>query len=56
MRVPNTGKIMDITEQLKELDASKDFRFFPPTHALLAFKEALLEYADQGSLEGRANR
>jgi 2-aminoethylphosphonate-pyruvate transaminase len=47
---------LDMKAQLKGLDGDGQFRFTPPTHAILAFRQALSEYADEGGLPGRANR
>jgi 2-aminoethylphosphonate-pyruvate transaminase len=47
---------LDLVEQWKGLESSGQFRFTPPTHALLAFDQALRELADEGSVAGRAAR
>ncbi|KAF4526984.1 hypothetical protein B566_EDAN001531 [Ephemera danica] len=41
---------------LKGLEGDGQFRFTPPTHALLAFRQALREYIDEGGLAVRAAR
>ena len=46
----------DLLAQWKELERSGQFRFTPPTHAILAFERALRELADEGGVEGRAAR
>ena len=38
------------------MNKTGQFRFTPPTHALLAFKRALEEYHGEGALEGRMTR
>jgi 2-aminoethylphosphonate-pyruvate transaminase len=38
------------------LEKIGQFRFTPPTHALLAFKQALLELEQEGGVAGRAAR
>jgi len=43
-------------EQWQNLDATGQFRFTPPTHALLAFRQALVEWEAEGGVAGRAAR
>jgi len=47
---------LDLFAQWKGLEADGQFRFTPPTHALLAFHQALTELADEGGVPGRAAR
>ena len=47
---------LNLLAQWQGLDANGQFRFTPPTHALLAFHQALLELQDEGGVEGRAHR
>jgi 2-aminoethylphosphonate-pyruvate transaminase len=47
---------LDLYEQWKGLDANGQFRFTPPTHAILAFAQALRELTDEGGVAGRAAR
>ncbi|CAL4087296.1 unnamed protein product [Meganyctiphanes norvegica] len=47
---------LDLVEQYLNLEATGQFRFTPPTHTMLAFKQALKEYENQGGLQGRAQR
>eukprot|EP00455_Lapot_gusevi_P007591 TRINITY_DN13238_c0_g1_i2.p1 TRINITY_DN13238_c0_g1~~TRINITY_DN13238_c0_g1_i2.p1 ORF type:complete len:422 (+),score=175.27 TRINITY_DN13238_c0_g1_i2:65-1267(+) len=47
---------LDIHGQVKGLDANGQFRFTPPTHALLAFHQALAELDMEGGVAGRARR
>src|SRR5262249_51651619 len=47
---------LDLLAQWRELDASGQFRFTPPTHALLAFRQALLEFEEEGGVPARAAR
>ena len=47
---------LDLVDQVKNLDATRQFRFTPPTHTLLAFKQALKEFWEEGGLEGRSKR
>ncbi len=46
----------DLLAQYQGLEGSGQFRFTPPTHALLAFHQALLELAAEGGVAGRAAR
>lgn len=47
---------LDLLAQLKGLEANGQFRFTPPTHALLAFAQALQELKQEGGITGRAAR
>jgi 2-aminoethylphosphonate-pyruvate transaminase len=47
---------LDLLAQWKGLERDGQFRFTPPTHALLAFHQALLELEREGGVEGRAAR
>jgi 2-aminoethylphosphonate-pyruvate transaminase len=47
---------LDLFEQWLGLESNGQFRFTPPTHALLAFAQALRELEDEGGVEGRARR
>ncbi|MFO0659939.1 MAG: 2-aminoethylphosphonate--pyruvate transaminase [Polyangiaceae bacterium] len=47
---------LDLLAQVKALDASGQFRFTPPTHAMLAFDQALKELEGEGGVAGRAAR
>lgn len=47
---------LDLVDQYEGLETSGQFRFTPPTHALLAFKQALIEYEEEGGLSGRSKR
>jgi len=47
---------LDLVAQLKGFDANGQFRFTPPTHALLAFKQALTELDQEGGISERAER
>lgn len=46
----------DLYSQWKGLDANGQFRYTPPTHALLAFAKALEELEKEGGVAGRAAR
>jgi 2-aminoethylphosphonate-pyruvate transaminase len=47
---------LDLNAQWEGLEAGGPFRFTPPTHALLAFHQALRELDEEGGVEGRATR
>lgn len=47
---------LDLLAQWRGLEANGQFRFTPPTHALLAFHQALVELEAEGGVEGRAAR
>ncbi|HEX6810139.1 MAG TPA: 2-aminoethylphosphonate--pyruvate transaminase [Planctomycetota bacterium] len=47
---------LDVVAQWRGLEASGQFRFTPPTHAILAFHQALLELEQEGGVNGRAAR
>jgi 2-aminoethylphosphonate-pyruvate transaminase len=47
---------LDLVDQVEVLDKTSQFRFTPPTHTLLAFRQALAEFWKEGGTEGRAKR
>jgi 2-aminoethylphosphonate-pyruvate transaminase len=47
---------LDLLAQWEGLENAGQFRFTPPTHALLAFDQALKELADEGGVTGRGAR
>jgi 2-aminoethylphosphonate-pyruvate transaminase len=47
---------LDLHAQWRGLEESGQFRFTPPTHALLAFHQALRELEAEGGVAGRAAR
>lgn len=47
---------LDIVEQYLALEKNGQFRFTPPTHAILAFKKALECLEQEGGFEGRGKR
>ena len=47
---------LDLYAQWAGLESDGQFRFTPPTHALLAFHQALLELEAEGGVAGRAER
>ncbi len=47
---------LDLYSQWAGLERDGQFRFTPPTHALLAFRQALRELDDEGDVAGRGAR
>ncbi len=47
---------LDLLDQVRALDRTGQFRFTPPTHALVAFHQALAELEQEGGIEGRRAR
>jgi 2-aminoethylphosphonate-pyruvate transaminase len=47
---------LDLWAQWAGLESNGQFRFTPPTHALLAFHQALKEFEAEGGVEARAAR
>lgn len=47
---------LDLYAQWRGLETDGQFRFTPPTHALLAFHQALLELEQEGGVQARAAR
>lgn len=47
---------LDLLGQLRGFDQNGQFRFTPPTHALLAFEQALRELEMEGGISARAAR
>ncbi|CAL1537566.1 unnamed protein product [Lymnaea stagnalis] len=47
---------LDLYDQAKQLDKTNQFRFTPATHSMLAFKQALIEFEQEGGVQGRAKR
>jgi 2-aminoethylphosphonate-pyruvate transaminase len=48
--------VLDLHEQWQGLEANGQFRFTPPTHALVAFRQAMREHAQEGGVEARGLR
>ena len=48
--------VLDLFEQWKGLEANGQFRFTPPTHALVAFHQAMREHALEGGVAARGKR
>jgi len=47
---------LDLLAQWEGLEGNGQFRFTPPTHALLAFARALEELREEGGVSARAAR
>lgn len=47
---------LDLLDQWESMEKSGQFRFTPPTHTLLAFRQALRELAAEGGIPARARR
>ena len=47
---------LDLYDQWAGLERNGQWRFTPPTHALLGFEQALHEFHAEGGVEGRGNR
>ncbi|CAI9730257.1 2-aminoethylphosphonate--pyruvate transaminase [Octopus vulgaris] len=43
---------LDLYDQYQNLEATGQFRFTPPTHTMLAFQQAIVEYEKEGGLKG----
>ncbi len=48
--------VLDLYEQWKGLEANGQFRFTPPTHALVGFRQALRELEKEGGPQARLHR
>jgi 2-aminoethylphosphonate-pyruvate transaminase len=48
--------VLDLYEQWKGLEANGQFRFTPPTHALVAFHQAMKEHGEEGGVAARGAR
>lgn len=47
---------LDLHDQWRAMEGNGQWRFTPPTHAMLAFKQALDEFDSEGGLAGRGAR
>jgi len=47
---------LNLLEQYEGFETNGQFRFTPPTHALIGFRQALAELEAEGGVEGRAKR
>ena len=48
--------VLDLFDQWSSMEKTAQFRFTPPTHALVAFHQALKEHETEGGVEGRGAR
>jgi 2-aminoethylphosphonate-pyruvate transaminase len=48
--------VLDLYDQWQSMEANGQFRFTPPTHALVAFHQALKEFKAEGGVEARGRR
>lgn len=48
--------VLDLYAQWEGLEKDGQFRFTPPTHAILAFRQAVDELKKEGGVQGRAKR
>ncbi|MFT5657815.1 MAG: 2-aminoethylphosphonate-pyruvate transaminase, partial [Gammaproteobacteria bacterium] len=47
---------LDLYEQWRTMQKTRQWRFTPPTHVLLAFAQALTEFEEEGGVVGRGKR
>ena len=47
---------LDLYDQWVSMNITKQWRFTPPTHVLLAFDQALREFDEEGGVQGRGDR
>ncbi len=47
---------LDLYDQWQAMEKTAQFRFTPPTHALVAFNQALAEHEDEGGTKARGKR
>ena len=47
---------LDLYDQWQAMEKNGQFRFTPPTHALAAFHQALVEHSKEGGVKGRGAR
>jgi 2-aminoethylphosphonate-pyruvate transaminase len=48
--------VLDLYDQWSRFEKDEQFRFSPPTHAILAFNQALKELEQEGGVKGRLSR
>jgi len=48
--------VLDVAAQYQSLEKTGQFLFTAPTHVMLALREALQEFEEEGGVEGRAKR
>jgi 2-aminoethylphosphonate-pyruvate transaminase len=52
----STSTCLDLYQQWINFEKNGQFRFTPPTHTILAFNQALIEYKNSGGLQQRIKR
>lgn len=52
----STSLSLDLCDQYEQMQKTNQFRFTPPTHTILAFKQALLEFEREGGSVARYER
>jgi 2-aminoethylphosphonate-pyruvate transaminase len=48
--------VLDLYEQWRAMQKTKQWRFTPPTHVILAFAQAIKEFEEEGNVAGRGGR
>ncbi|MFT5224712.1 MAG: 2-aminoethylphosphonate-pyruvate transaminase [Polaribacter sp.] len=48
--------VLDLYEQWRAMQKTKQWRFTPPTHVILAFAQAIKEFEEEGGVAGRGGR
>jgi 2-aminoethylphosphonate-pyruvate transaminase len=48
--------VLDLYEQWRGMQKTKQWRFTPPTHVILAFAQAIKEFEEEGNVAGRGGR
>ncbi|MBV9115312.1 MAG: 2-aminoethylphosphonate--pyruvate transaminase [Hyphomicrobiales bacterium] len=51
-----TTLVLDLLDQWQNLEKTGQYRFTPPIHVIVAFHQALREFAAEGGVEGRGRR
>ncbi len=51
-----TTLVLDLHDQWANLEKTGQYRFTPPIHVIVAFHQALREFAAEGGVEGRGRR
>lgn len=48
--------VLDLYDQWRTMQKTRQWRFTPPTHVLLAFDQAMTEFLEEGGVAGRGGR
>ena len=48
--------VLDLYDQRRTMQKTRQWRFTPPTHVLLAFDQAMTEFLEEGGVAGRGGR